>query len=81
MHPPAILIYGGISLAGFGVAYDSGLFGVPDGYDHSAVVLIAGSTGTVAPAGGQIVSYTPNTITGDDIAMPRPPGPGFGILR
>ncbi len=72
-------IWGLIGLTSFGVAYDSGLFGVPDGHDHSAVLSIAGSTGTVAAVNGVIV-YTPNTATGDDIAMPGPRGPGLGKI-
>jgi len=51
----------------FGVAYDSGLFGAPDGHDHSALVMIAPSTGTwVATV------YAPITVTGDEVPIFRP---------
>jgi hypothetical protein len=40
-------IYGLIGLTGFGVAYDCGLFGIPDGHDHSALISIASATGTL----------------------------------
>lgn len=72
---PRASIWGLIGLTSFGVAYDSGLFGVPDGHDHSAVLSVAASTGSIASV-NSIIAYTPNTITGDDIAMPWPRGPG-----
>jgi hypothetical protein len=72
MHTPSrVSIYGVIGLAGFGVGYDSGLFGTPDGYDHSAVVSIAPSSGTVTVSGG--VGYVTQAVTGEDIAVPLPP--------
>jgi hypothetical protein len=66
-------IYGLIGLTAFGAAYDSGLFGQPDGFVHSAIVSIAGPTGPVA--GPPAVVYVQNTVTGDDVALSGPRGP------
>jgi hypothetical protein len=59
------------SLAGltiFGVAYDSGAFGTPDGHDHSVVVSIAPSTASIALSNAVVV----NNVTGEDVAIVPP---------
>ena len=71
MHKPsAVLIYGGIGLASFGVACDSGLFGPTDGFDHSAVVTFSGPTGTSSSGIGVVTVQ--NTIAGDDFHVVNP---------
>jgi hypothetical protein len=71
MHAPLRWsVYGLVGLAGFGVAYDSGSFGPPDGFDHSAVVTVTVATSSVTLSGG-VLSLT-NNITGDGIAVPPP---------
>jgi hypothetical protein len=66
MHKPSsVLIYGGLGLTAFGVAYDSGWLGRPDGHDHSAIVAIPAATGTVSLSNGVLVAM--NNITGDEI--------------
>jgi hypothetical protein len=48
-RPARGLIYGTAGLTLFGVAYDTGLFGTPDGFDHSTVVsLTAAFTATTS---------------------------------
>jgi hypothetical protein len=48
-RPARGLIYGMAGLTLFGVAYDSGLFGTPDAFDHSTVLsLTAAFTGTTS---------------------------------
>lgn len=74
MHkPPAVLVYSGIGLASFGLAYDSGLLGATDGHDHSAVFAVAttSSTGTTAfiSAGTYAVM---NNIVGNSVVAPLP---------
>jgi hypothetical protein len=72
MHKPsAVLIYGGIGITSFGVAYDSGYLGSTDGQDHSAVFSIpSGVTGTSSDSR---TSYTVvNNITGDEVVAPLP---------
>jgi hypothetical protein len=71
-------ICGLIGLTGFGVAHDCGLFGVPDGHDHSATVSIASSSGTLTMSSG--VVYATNNVTGDDIAIPGPLGQHQGKI-
>jgi hypothetical protein len=58
-------VFGLAVLTGFGVAYDSGLFGTPDGYDHSAVISIAPSTSTVSMSMYAVM----NNTTGEDILI------------
>ena len=74
MHKPSrTAVYGVIGLAGFGVAYDCGLFGPTDGHDHSAIISIAPSTGTVTgPVTAVLIAQN---VTGEDIAMPLPAPP------
>jgi hypothetical protein len=63
---PTIYVLAGLTI--FGVAYDGGLFGTPDGSDHSAVMSItAGSTGPAGPS-----AYVQNTIAGDGVAVTPP---------
>ena len=66
--PSPISIRIAVGLAGFGVAYDSGLFGPTDGRDHSAVfsipVGVTGTGSTFQPI------YAVNNITGDEIVAP-----------
>jgi hypothetical protein len=76
MHKPSI--YGIIGLTVFGVAYDSGFFGSQDGYDHSAIVSIPASTGTVTLSNG--IVYVTQAVTGEDIAIP-PPGSAAKATR
>jgi hypothetical protein len=72
MHKPSrVSIYGVLGLAGFGVGYDCGLFGTPDGYDHSAVISIPASTTTVTMSNGLV--YVTQAVTGEDITVPLPP--------
>jgi hypothetical protein len=68
--PSHASIFGLVGLTAFGVAYDSGLFGTPDGHDHSAVIAIsvAASTGSLA-----IPMYAVmNNVTGDNVAIYPP---------
>jgi hypothetical protein len=62
-------IYGLIGLTGFGVAYDCGLFGTPDGHDHSALISIASasSTGTL----GTPMYAVLNNVTGEAVTVAR----------
>jgi hypothetical protein len=72
MHrPSAVLIYGGIGLTSFGVAYDSGLLGATDGQDHSALFAVSGATGTISSASG-VTCAVVNNITGDTVVAPLP---------
>jgi hypothetical protein len=67
MHKPSrAAIYGVIGLAGFGVGYDCGLFGPPDGHDHSVLISIAPSTGTVT--GPVTAIFISQNVTGDAVA-------------
>jgi hypothetical protein len=67
--PSAFFIYGGIGLTSLGVAYDSGLFGAPDGHDHSVVFSVgASSTSSVAAGTFTVVS----NITGDEVVVELP---------
>jgi len=72
MHAPSkFSIYGALSVASLGVAYDSGLFGPADGFDHSAPFMVgARSTGSVSISNG-IVTMS-DTGTGQDFAVPLP---------
>jgi hypothetical protein len=71
MHTPSrVSIYGALGLACFGAGYDCGLFGSPDGHDHSAVISIPASTGTVTMSAGVI--YFTQAVTGQDVAVPLP---------
>jgi hypothetical protein len=77
MHRPShVVTYGVVGLAGFGIAYDCGLFGPPDGHDHSAVVAIAPSPGSLGLSNGSM-AYVSNGVTGEEIAvfLPLPPRP------
>jgi hypothetical protein len=67
--PSAFLIYGGVSLTSFGVAYDSGFLGPTDDHDHSVVFSPAGVTGTSSVSAAYTIT---NNITGDDLAIPVP---------
>ena len=63
-------VFGLVGLTAFGVAYDSGLFGAPDGHDHSALILlsIAPSTGTL-----NVPMYSVmNNVTGDSVVIYHP---------
>jgi hypothetical protein len=60
-------IYGLIGLTGFGVAYDCGLFGIPDGHDHSALISIASATGTL----GMPMYAVLNNVTGEAVTVVR----------
>jgi hypothetical protein len=62
-------IYGPVGLTAFAVAYDAGLFGMPDGFDHSALISIsvAASTGTL-----NVPMAIMNNVTGDSIAIDHP---------
>jgi hypothetical protein len=70
--PGPVTVWSAIGLAGFGALYDTGLFGKPDGRDHSALFVM--STNTVSSVTGVIV--TANN-TGEMITLPmsdlRPP--------
>jgi hypothetical protein len=62
-------VYGLVGLTAFGVAYDSGLFGPPDGHDHSALIaiFITPSTGTA------ISNYSVvDNVTGNSVAIHQP---------
>ena len=73
MHTPRASIFGLLGLTAFGVVYDSGLFGTPDGYDHSAFISIASSTGTVAPPAPAVLTYAVlNNVTGEDVTVLPP---------
>jgi hypothetical protein len=61
-------IYGLVGLTAFGVAYDCGLFGAPDGYDHSAVLSMMPSTGSLAMPMYSVM----NNITGDNVVIHQP---------
>ena len=61
-------VFGLVGLTAFGVGYDAGLFGTPDGHDHSALVSFAVSTGATVTA---IHFVTVNT-TGEDVAIVPP---------
>lgn len=65
--PYPATIYAAVGLTAFGVGYDSGLFGTPDGHNHSAPVSFA-----VAGATGASVSnvHVTNNITGDEVVFP-----------
>jgi hypothetical protein len=68
MHKPSrISIYGVLGLTAFGVGYDCGLFGPPDGFDHSAVISVPASTTTASMSFG--VVYVTQAVTGDDIVI------------
>jgi hypothetical protein len=69
--PTAMLIYGGIGLTSFGVAYDSGFLGTPDGRDHSAVFAPPAATSSVSQIIGAGYSVV-NNITGDEVMAPLP---------
>jgi hypothetical protein len=64
--PSAVLIHGGIGLAGFGVACDGGVFGPMDGHDHSAMFVVAASS-SVGPTFAVV-----NNITGDEVVALLP---------
>jgi hypothetical protein len=69
----AVLIYGGIGLTGFGVAYDSGFFGPADGHDHSAVFAVApGATVTSTSISDGATYVVVNSITGAAVVAPLP---------
>jgi hypothetical protein len=72
MHAPSkFSIYGAVTVAGLGVAYDSDLFGPTDCFDHSAPFMVgARSTGSLSISNG-ILSMS-DTITGQDFAVPLP---------
>jgi hypothetical protein len=72
--PSRVSLYSVIGLVGFGVAYDSGLFGTPDGHDHSAMISISSSTTSSVVVSGGVV-YGLNAVTGDDFAVPLPAPP------
>jgi hypothetical protein len=59
-----------VGLTAFGVAYDCGLFGTPDGYDHSALIAISvtPSTGTLNVPAYSVV----NNVTGAGVAIYQP---------
>ena len=63
-------IYGLVGLTAFGVAYDCGFFGTPDGHDHSAFIAIsiAPSTGTVNMPMYSVV----DNVTGNAVAIHPP---------
>ena len=63
-------VFGLVGLTAFGVAYDSGLFGTPDGFDHSAVIAIsvAPSTGTLNVPMYAVI----NNTTGEYVAINHP---------
>ena len=72
MHKPSrVSIYGVVGLATFGAVYDCGLFGAPDGYDHSAPISISASSATVTMSAGAV--YVTQAVTGEDIAVLLPP--------
>jgi hypothetical protein len=62
-------IYGLVGLTAFGVAYDAGLFGATDGFDHSALISIsvAPSTGTI-----NVPMAIMNNVTGDSVMIHWP---------
>jgi len=67
--PSAFLIYGGVGLTAFGVAYDGGLLGPTDGHDHSAVFSASVSaTGTNTGATYAVMNF----VTGDEIVAMLP---------
>lgn len=68
--PSQPAIYGVVGLAAFGVAYDSGLFGHPDGYDHSAVVTVAATGVSASSIIGAV--YISNPIEGSDFRVYTP---------
>src|SRR5271169_1309945 len=74
MHKPSrVAIYGVIGLAGFGVGYDCGLFGPPDGHDHSAIISITTSSGTITgPITAVLIAQN---VTGEGITVPMPAPP------
>jgi hypothetical protein len=61
-------VYSVIGLTALGVGYDSGLFGTPDGHDHSALVSVAVSTGATVST----ITYINNNVTGEDVAVVPP---------
>jgi hypothetical protein len=67
--PCPVSIYGLVGLTAFGVAYDAGLFGASDGFDHSALISIAvaASTGTL-----NVPMAIMNNMTGDSIVFHWP---------
>jgi hypothetical protein len=67
--PSPIAVWSAVGIASFGTVYDCGLFGVPDGNDHSALIVVA-ANGTVTTANG--ILMTANHITGDQITMSLP---------
>ena len=69
--PSPVAVWSAIGLAGFGVMYDCGLFGPPDGHDHS--VLIAVSSGTLSSFSGVIIASNTGELI--PLTMPdhRPP--------
>jgi hypothetical protein len=73
--PTCASICGVVGLSVFGVAYDTGLFGTPDGFDHSAPVKVpvltpASTTATVATS---LFSQGHDTITGAEFTAPLQP--------
>jgi hypothetical protein len=67
VSPIAAYSVAGLTL--FGVAYDSGLFGTPDGHDHSVVVSITPSTASSALTPNAVVV---NNVTGEGVAVVSP---------
>jgi hypothetical protein len=73
MHKPSqASVYGIVGLTFFGVGYDCGLFGNPDGHDHSAVISVASASSSSSVSIGY--TYLSNGITGEEIPV-IPPGP------
>jgi hypothetical protein len=56
-----------VGLSGFGVAYDSGVFGTPDGHDHSAVISVSANTGSTVAVADRVIL---DSVLGEQIATP-----------
>lgn len=70
--PSRYSIFGAVAIAGFGVTYNSGLFGPTDGNDHS-VIVTAASTGSLGLSNGALT--VAETILGSEIPVIPPNGP------
>lgn len=70
-------VFGLVGLTAFGVAYDAGLLGTPDGHDHSAVVSVATAVST--GLANTVIVF--NNVTGEDVAVVPPDLGLVGTLK
>ena len=71
-------VYGLVGLTAFGVTYDAGLFGTPDGHDHSAVISVAATAASTGLPNTVIVF---NNVTGENVVVVPPEVGSVGNLK